>query len=81
MGGASFSSVSDGGESERTKALRSSSAEVDRQAAMDAPANRQEGRAVGVVWFGAARTFDDCCHGNDNAKQKDPQAKQPGHDP
>jgi len=50
----------------------SSSSEINRQAAVDAPANRQEGRAVGMVGFGAARTFDDCRHGYNNAEKKDP---------
>ena len=47
-------------------------AEIDREAAMDTLADRQEGRAVGMVRFGAARTLDDCRHGNDNAEQEDP---------
>ena len=52
--------------------MGSSGAEIDRQAAMDTFADRQEGRAVGMVRFGAARTLDDCRHGNDNTEQKDP---------
>lgn len=52
--------------------LGSSNTEIDRQAAMNTLADRQEGRAVGMVRFGAARTLDDCRHGNDNAEQKDP---------
>ena len=61
--------------------FRKSNAEIDRQAAMDALADRQEGRAVGMVRFVAARTLDHGSQGNDNAEQQNPEGKQPGHDP
>ena len=56
-------------------------AEIDRQPAMDALPYRQEGRAVGMIRFAAARAFNDCRHGDDDAEQQDPEAKQPGQHP
>ena len=61
--------------------FRKSDAVIDRQAAMDAFSDRQEGWPVGMVWFGTTRALDDGRHSDDNTEKQNPEAKQPAHDP
>jgi hypothetical protein len=61
--------------------FRNSDAVIDRQAAMDAFSDRQEGRPVGMVGFGTTRALDDGRHADDNTEKQNPEAKQPTHDP
>ena len=61
--------------------FRKSDAVIDRQAAMDAFSDRQEGWPVGMVWLGTTRALDDGRHSDDNTEKQNPEAKQPAHDP